>query len=254
MLQEVEGANGEPRFVMLETLREFGLEQLEASGEQEAIHRRHANFFLALAEQAEASLESAEQVEWMNRMEQEHDNLRAALEWSKTAEGAAEICLRLAGTLGIFWEVRGYFSEGRERLAAMLSTDPAQGRTAARARLLARAAELAYRQSDYPATTAFAAESLAIYREVGDRQGIASALIKLGNAAAEVGDYAAASGFLEEALTIWRELEDKHGIARALISFRVGGPAIWRLSPGKGAAGRSISLIPRVRGYAEHGL
>ena len=90
LLQEVEGANGEPRFVMLETLREFGLEQLEASGEQDTIRRRHANFFLALAEQAEARLESAEQVEWMNRMEQEHDNLRAALEWSKTAEGAAE--------------------------------------------------------------------------------------------------------------------------------------------------------------------
>ncbi len=112
---------------MLETLREFGLEQLEASGEQEMIRRRHANFFLALAEQAEASLESAEQVEWMNRMEQEHDNLRAALEWSKTAEGAAEICLRLAGTLGLFWEARGYFSEGRERLAAILLTESCTG-------------------------------------------------------------------------------------------------------------------------------
>lgn len=63
----------------------------------------------------------------MNRMEQEHDNLRAALEWSKTAEGTAETCLRLAGSLGLFWEVRGYFTEGRERLAALLLTDPAQG-------------------------------------------------------------------------------------------------------------------------------
>ncbi len=85
LLREVEGTNGESRFVMLETLREFGLEQLEASGEQDAIRRRHASFFLALAEQAEARLESAGQVEWINRMEQEHDNLRAALEWSKTA-------------------------------------------------------------------------------------------------------------------------------------------------------------------------
>jgi len=219
LLKEVESRNGEMRFVMLETLREFGQEQLEASGEQDTIRHRHANFFLVLAEQAEARLERAEQVQWINRMEQEHDNLRAALEWSKTADGASETCLRLAGSLGLFWEARGYFSEGRERLAAILLTDPAQGRTAARARLLARAAELAYRQSDYPATASFAGESLAIYREVGDKQGIASALVKLGNAATELGDYATASGFLEEALMIWRDLEDKHGIARALISL-----------------------------------
>jgi predicted ATPase len=219
LLREVEGTNGEPRFMILETLREFGLEQLEASGERDKIQHRHANFFLALAEQAEARLESAGQVQWMNRMEQEHDNLRAALEWCNTAQATAETCMRLAGALGLFWEVRGYFSEGRERLAALLLTDLAQGRTAARARLLARAAELAYRQSDYPATTSFAGESLAIYRDVGDKQGIASALIKLGNAATEVGDYATATGFLEEALKIWRELEDKHGTARALISL-----------------------------------
>jgi predicted ATPase/class 3 adenylate cyclase len=219
LLSEVEGEDSEPRFVMLEMLREFGLEQLEASGEQDMIRRRHANFFLALAEQAGAASGSADQVQWMNRMEQEHDNLRLALEWSKSADGAGEICLRLAGTLGLFWEARGYFSEGRERLSAVLLTPAAQGRTAARARLLTRAAELAYRQSDYPATTSFAGESLEIYREVGDRQGIASALIKLGNAATEVGDSAAASGFLGEALAIWRELEDKRGIARALISL-----------------------------------
>ena len=219
LLREVEGTDGEPRFVMLETLREFGLEQLEASGEQETIRHRHANFFVSLAEQAKAKSESAEQVEWINRMEQEHDNLRAALEWSTTAEGTEEVSLRLAGALGLFWEARGYFSEGRERLSALLSTEIAQGQTAARAKLLARAAELAYRQSDYAATVAFAEESLAICREVGDKQGSASALIKLGNAATETGDYATASGFLEEALTIWRELEDKHGIARALISL-----------------------------------
>jgi predicted ATPase/class 3 adenylate cyclase len=218
LLQEVEGTNSELRFVMLETLREYGSEQLEANGEQSTIRQRHANFFLSIAEQTKARLGSAGQVEWIDRMEQEHDNLRAALEWSKTADGAAETCLRLADALGLFWEVRGYYTEGRERLAAILLTDPAQGRTAARARLLARASELAYRQSDYSATKSFAGESLAIYREIGDRQGIASALIKLGNAATEMGDYTFASGFLEEALKTWRVLEDKHGIARALIS------------------------------------
>ena len=219
LLREVEGINGKPRFVMLETLREFGLEQLEASGEGETVRGRHANFFLTLAEEAEASLERVEQVQWIDRMGQEHDNLRAALEWSKITEGKGEICLRLAGALGYFWEIRGHFSEGRERLSAILAMQVAQGGTAARAKLLARAAELAYRQSDYPATHVLAQESLGIYRKIGDVQGVASMLIKLGNAATERGSYASASRFLEEALTIWREQKDKHGTARALISL-----------------------------------
>lgn len=219
LVREVEGANSEPRFVMLEMLREFGLEELDTSGEGEAIRLVHATFYLKLAQEAEAKSESAEQAQWMNRMEQEHDNLRSALEWSKNAEGTGELCMRLAGTLGVFWEARGYFSEGRERLSAVLDLPAAQGRTAERAKLLARAAELAYRQSDYPATTALASESLAICREIGDKQGIASALIKLGNSATETGDYATAKKYLEEALNIWRELGDKHGTARALINL-----------------------------------
>jgi predicted ATPase/class 3 adenylate cyclase len=218
LLQEVEGAEGELRFMMLETLREFGLEQLEASGELAATQLRHADYFLSIAEQTEAKLERAGQVEWINRMEQEHDNLRAALAWSKTAEDAAKTCLRLAGALGLFWEARGYYTEGRELLAAILSTETAQGRTAARARVLARAAELSYRQSDYAATMAFGEEGLSIYRQVGDRPGMASTLLKLGNAATETGDYKAASKFIEEALRTWGGLKDKHGIARALIS------------------------------------
>jgi predicted ATPase/class 3 adenylate cyclase/Tfp pilus assembly protein PilF len=219
LLHEVGGTSSGSRFGMLETLREFGLEQLAASGEQDMIQRRHAAYFLAMAEQAEASRERAEQVDWLQQMEQEHGNLRAALEWSQTADGAAETSLRLAGALGYFWEARGHFSEGRERLAGVLETDAAQGRTAARARLLARAAELAYRQSDYPATISYAGESLEIYRQLDDRQGMAAALVKLGNAATERGDYAAAAGFLDEALAIWRERKDNHGIARALISL-----------------------------------
>jgi predicted ATPase/class 3 adenylate cyclase len=219
LLRQVEGAHGEPRFVLLEVLREFGLEALERSREHDTIRDRHARFFLALAEQAEASLESAGQLRWIDRMEQEHDNLRAALEWTMATPGTEDLCLRLAGTLGLFWEARGYFSEGRERLSALLLTPIARGRTAAHAKLLARAAELAYRQSDYEATISFAAKSLSIYREVADQQGIASALIKLGNAATEGGDYQAASELLAEALAIWRARGDKHGIARALISL-----------------------------------
>lgn len=219
LLHQTEGQNGETRFEMLETLREFGLEQLEASGEQETIRQRHANYCLSLAENAEARLESADQIEWLNRMEQEHDNLRAALEWSNKAQGAGDLYMRLASLLGVFWEARGHFSEGRERLTAVLAAGSAQGRTAARAKLLRRAAELAYRQSDYGATKSHAGASLEICREIGDKQGTASALIKLGDAATEVGDYATAAAHFEEALTIWREQEDNHGMARALINL-----------------------------------
>jgi tetratricopeptide (TPR) repeat protein len=219
LLREIDDPHSEPRFMMLELLREFGTEQLVASGEQEQIRRWHAKFFLSLAEQAESKLESAEQMEWVHRMEQEHDNLRSALQWSMTTIAASDICLRLATTLGLFWEVRGYFSEGRERLSAVLNTHSAQEETAARAQLLARAAELAYRQSDYPATISFAQESLEICRLIGDLRGVASALIKLGNAATEVGDYETASRYLEESLEIWRMLEDQHGTARVLISL-----------------------------------
>ena len=219
LLREVEGISDEPRFVMLELLREFGLDQLKANEEQDVTRHRHADFFLALAERAEAKMESMDQLEWIHRMEQEHDNLRAALEWSKTASGVGDLCLRLAGALGLFWEARGYFSEGRERLSTILSTEAAQGRTIGRAKLLARAAELAYRQSDYAATVELAEESLEIYRELGDKPGIASVLIKLGNAATEAGDYETASRFLEEAHGLWQELGDKHGTARALINL-----------------------------------
>ena len=219
LIRELEGQTGEARFVMLELLREFGLEQLQASGEEEAIRRRHASFFLALTEQAEARLESGEQAHWIHSIEQDHDNLRAALDWTRTTDDMSEICFRLASALGFFWEVHGYFSEGRERLAAVLAMETAQARTPARAKLLARAAELAYRQSDYAATVEYAEESLGIYREIENWQGIASMLIKLGNASTEAGDYTAATEYLNEALVIWREHGDRRGTARALISL-----------------------------------
>lgn len=219
LLRQTEGCKGEPRFTMLETLREFGLERLEASAEQGMIRERHANYYLSLAEPAEARLESNEQIEWLSQMEQEHDNLRAALEWSRKTEDQGPLCVRLANLLGVFWEARGHFSEGRERLTAVLATDSAQGRTMARAQLLRRAAELAYRQSDFGATKLLAGESLGISREIQDEQGTASALIKLGDAETETGDYSTASVHFEEALTIWRGLHDEHGTARALINL-----------------------------------
>ena len=219
LLQEVGDTGQESRFAMLDTLREFGLEQLAATGEEDIVRRRHAEYYLSLAEQAGGELESIGQVQWLTRMEQEHDNLRAALEWSQSVPGAVEICVRLACSLGLFWEVRGHISEGRERLSVILEAGLARENTPGRAKILTRAAELAYRQSDYPATKSFAEEGLSIYRKMKDEPGMASILIKLGNTATEVGDHLAASAYLEEALNIWQRLGDKPGTARALISL-----------------------------------
>jgi tetratricopeptide (TPR) repeat protein len=148
----------------------------------------------------------------------EHDNLRAALEWGRIAEGKANLGLLLAGSLEYFWSARGYFSEGREHLSAVLSRQDAVNRTADRANALHAAGHLAYIQSDYPATLPLLEESISIYRDLGPtgRQGLANALITLGDMETEVGDYATAASLMKEALGIMRQLNDQKGIARAL--------------------------------------
>ena len=136
----------------------------------------------------------------------------------------------------------------------VLSKNAAQGRTAARARLLARAAELAYRQSDYADTVELAEESLKICREIGDQQGAASVLIKLANAATEAGDYSAASKYLEEALAIWRETEGQTWHGSRTDQPGLGCLAIGELSIGEDTFGGSPGSIPRIERYQKHWL
>jgi predicted ATPase/class 3 adenylate cyclase len=203
------GRAWEPRFGMLETIREYARERLEASGEGDAARRRHAQFFLALAERAEPELRGRAQGEWLARLEREHENLRAALDWCQAAEDSAEAGLRLAAALGWFWQVRGDWSEGRERLACLLALTGAAARTAARAHALEAAGLLAWRQSDLEAARALREESLAICQELGDRQGIAFSLGGLGLLVRDQGDYAAARRLFEEALAINRALGNR---------------------------------------------
>src|SRR5207245_10606218 len=110
----VEGADGELRLRMLETIREYASEKLSATEEAEPMRRRHLAFFLQLAEEAEPKLEGAEQVAWLERLEAEHDNFRAALAWG--FEDQPSLALRLAAALGLFWELRGYWNEGQAAL------------------------------------------------------------------------------------------------------------------------------------------
>ena len=169
-----EDQGAEARYRLLETVRQYARDRLLEAGQAEAVRDRHRDWFLALAEEAGPKLYGPEPGAWMDRLEREHDNLRAALAWSEAQE-QGEVGLRLGGALWWFWHVRGYWTEGREHLAGMLALPGAEARTMARAGVLVSAGMLARRQGDYRAERALAEESLAICRELGDKSGIADA-------------------------------------------------------------------------------
>jgi predicted ATPase/class 3 adenylate cyclase/Tfp pilus assembly protein PilF len=202
----------EARYRLLETVRQYSRDKLLETGEAVRIRERHRDWFLAFAERAEGELQGPEQALWLERLETEHDNLRAALEWSSSTP---EIGLRLAGGLWFFWYLRGYVSEGREWLKQFL-TKTAQAPTPLRAKALYGASILARAQDDYAQATALLEESLAFYRALKDKHGVASVLGNLGVIAFARGEYGRAAKLREESLEHFRELGDTVGIASAL--------------------------------------
>ena len=176
----------------------------------------HLAYFLALAEEAEPLLIGADQQAWLDRLETEHDNLRAAMAWSAAIGGDAVAGLRLAGALWRFWYFRGYLSEGRGWLSKLLTAAPHGQATAARAKALTWAGALAMDQGDYPAAQTLSDEGLALQREPGDRRGIANSLSNLGALARHKRDNPTARSLLEESLAIRRELGDRWGISTSL--------------------------------------
>jgi predicted ATPase/class 3 adenylate cyclase len=254
----------ESRFLMLETLHEYATERLEESGEAEDVRRRHAEYFLALAEQAETELGGLRQVEWLDRLDREHGNFRAALTWA-AREGEAELELRLAGALRGFWRIRGHLSEGRKWLEGALSR-PAGQSAPARAKALYAASVLALRQGDHATAAGLAREGLQMYEEIEDSAGaarvlhvlgsvavgerdfgearrvfersealareagnkslLATTVVDLGDVALNEGDYARAAQLFEESLELFRELEDKDGTAVA--RYNLGSTALYQ--------------------------
>jgi tetratricopeptide (TPR) repeat protein len=214
-LLQQEQADSGTRLVMLETIREYGLECLRSSVEVTAIERGHATFFLGLAETAEAELRGASQTVWLDRLDAEHDNLRAALAWM-TQSGEAEPGLRLALALWRFWEIRGYLAEGRAAFAGLLALPASSAQTKLRLKALYAAGILADAQGDYALARTLFEENLAINRESGDKWGTANSLNNLGIVALRQQDYRTARSLYEESLGIWRELGNQRAIALSL--------------------------------------
>jgi DNA-binding CsgD family transcriptional regulator len=214
LLQQMAEPEGDPRYVMLETIREYGLERLAASGETEDARREHGIHFLALAEQAAPAWWGPEPRPWLERLEAEHDNLRAALGWA-VEQADVEFGFRLASALHWFWRVRGPVSEGRQWAERVLARCAAAA-PALHARLLTGAGDLAMVEHDYLRAVALHEESLEVTRELGDRRILAWALGFRGLTAVHEGDLERADDLLTRSLTEAREAGDVHWIIGAL--------------------------------------
>ena len=215
LVQQVEPAAGESRFVMLETIREYALEHLAASGDEVLTRRAHAAYCLVLAEEDASEGSGEERTGWLDRFETEHDNFRAALDYL-TQSGEADWGLRLGAALFRFWEAREHFAEGRHRLAKLLKLPGQAARTKARARALFAAGVLAGEQRDYASAQTLLDESLQIDRELNDNLGIAVSLNALAVYALDRGDLAASRSLFEENVALWKELGDRVAVARSL--------------------------------------
>jgi predicted ATPase/class 3 adenylate cyclase len=217
LLRQSESERQEPRLLMLETIREYGWECLNKSGELEETQRAHAEYYLHLAEQAEPHLRSAQQAVWLAQLEAEHDNLRAALRWS-IDHAEMEMALRLGGALGYFWELCGPWSEGRTFLEQALAAS--EGVPAAvRAKGLGAAGMLMGMQGDFEPAIGLCQQSLALFQELRETAGMALSLYNLGTMAWMRGNLAQARSLLEEAQALFRRMDDTWGITASLISL-----------------------------------
>jgi non-specific serine/threonine protein kinase len=212
-------AAGESRFTMLETIREYALELLEASPEAAMVHRRHAEYFLALAESADPELSGGDSAAVLARLAVEQSNIQAVFRWSIAAEGAAT-ALRLGALYWRFCEMRGFLDEGRYWLEAVLAaTDPAP--VAVRGLVLMGAGRLAWLQGDYAAARAYTEQSVAVFRALHDRANLPRALHSLALQLGALGEPVQARACYEESLSLMRALGNRAGVARLLNSLGI---------------------------------
>ncbi len=214
----VDEADSEMRYRMLEIIREFAAEKQAAAADGEITQRRHANYYLSAAESAGSYLAGPDQAAWLNRLEREHDNFRAALEWI-TETGEAHLGLRLAGAMTLFWEGRGYLGEGQQWLARLLALEnPQKDREALklRANALNARGHLARNQGFSPDIDLAMEEAVRLWREIGDLQGLSASLQTLATITYSRDDTPRARKYLHEGLHLARTLDDQFLMARAL--------------------------------------
>jgi predicted ATPase/class 3 adenylate cyclase len=201
--------DAQPRYGLLETIREYAAARAGSAGEKDELDQRHRNYFLELAEEAEPRLRGPDQLLWLERLDGELDNLRAGFRCSQERDDP-DPAFRFATALGLFWRARGRFSEGREWLERVLQT--VKGSPALHAKALAWAGYLAIWQGAHAQAEQRAEEGLALYRKLGDPRGISFALQTLGAVALNQDDYDRAIQLEEESLSYFREVNDKSGI------------------------------------------
>jgi predicted ATPase/DNA-binding CsgD family transcriptional regulator/transcriptional regulator with XRE-family HTH domain len=215
LLKQEEGAEGEPRFMMLETIREYGLERLAESGEEAAVRRAHALYMVQLAEDAEPHLTSAARAPWLARLDAELDNIRAALAWSQMEGGDAELGLRLAGALHWYWYFRSYITEGRRWLDTVLAKGDRTQPTVSLAKALLGAGRLAEHYLDDSAAIPLLEESIPIWTMEGDKKSLAYTLMWLVQSVGKQRE-GRKLHLVDEAIALFRQVDDKWGLASAL--------------------------------------
>ena len=208
----------EPRFTMLETIREYALERLAEAGESAALFRRHADYYLSMAMQAEPALIGRRNAVWLERLQKEYDNIRAALSWL-VEQNAVVDGLSLAAALARFWRAHGYITEARQRLAALLSLPQASCTKSAHAKALHVSGWLAREQGDYAEARCLLEKGLKLYRELAEPRGTGWALFELAFVTRYETDYPRARGLLDECLPLLRKAGDPEGVACAFGSL-----------------------------------
>jgi DNA-binding CsgD family transcriptional regulator len=244
-LVEASERGGEARYRLLETVRQYAREKLSESGEAEEVGERHAGYYLALAEEAEPELKGAGQVARVERLEQERDNLRAAMAWL-LGRGELEEAARLGWALWLFWGIRAHFAEGRRWMEQALSANGSAMPAAARAKALFVAGMMANYQGDHNVAEPLVDESLASFRELGDKLGTAWARSNASFSALGQERHQRAVTLIEESVDLFLEAEEKWGAAMQIsflaVAWRDGGD----IERAKRLAERGLTLSREV--------